>query len=72
MTIKEKERAVEKTIDEVKKSSSEQIVGDNTLVIDREKDNDLNDYLDNSIFKNIRTVEQSEIEKFAGKTKNFI
>ena len=59
MTSKEKETAVEKIIDASEtKSSGEQIVGDNTLVIDHDKDNDLNDYLDNSIFKNIRTIDQ--------------
>ena len=70
MTSKEKERAVEKIIDASEtKSSGEQIVGDNTLVIDREKDNDLNDYLDNSIFKNIRTINQNEIENSLLKQK---
>ena len=33
-------------------------------MIDQETDNDLNDYLDNSIFENIRTIEQNEIENF--------
>ena len=70
MTSKEKERAVEKIIDASEtKSSGEQIVGDNTLVIDRDTDNDLNDYLDNSIFKNIRTIDQNEIENSLVKQK---
>ena len=70
MTSKEKERVVEKIIDASEtKSSGEQIVGDNTLVIDHDKDNDLNDYLDNSIFKNIRTIDQSEIENSLVKQK---
>ena len=70
MTSKEKETAVEKIIDASEtKSSGEQIVGDNTLVIDHDKDNDLNDYLDNSIFKNIRTIDQSEIENSLVKQK---
>ena len=70
MTSKEKERAVEKIIDASEtKSSGEQIVGDNTLVIDRDKDNDLNDYLDNSIFKNIRIIDQNEIENSLVKQK---
>ena len=50
MTSKEKERAVEKIVDAIEtKSSAEQIVGDNTLVIDRDTDNDLNNYLDNML-----------------------
>ena len=70
MTSKEKERAVEKIIDVSEtKSSGEQIVGDNTLVIDHDIDNDLNDYLDNSIFKNIRTIDQNEIENSLVKQK---
>ena len=70
MTSKEKEKVVEKIIDAIEtKSSGEQIVGDNTLVIDHDKDNDLNDYLDNSIFKNIRTIDQSEIENSLLKQK---
>ena len=39
--------------------------------MDQVKDNDLNDYLNNSIFKDIRTINEDEIENFAGKTKNF-
>ena len=63
MTRKEKERAVEKIIDANEaKSSGEQITSDNTLVIDRDTDNELNDYLDDSIFKNIRTIDQNEIK----------
>ena len=70
MTSKEKERSVEKIIDASEtKSSGEQITGDNTLVIDRDTDNDLNDYLDNSIFKNIRTINQNEIENSLLKQK---
>ena len=70
MTSKEKERAVEKIIDASEtKSSGEQIVNDNTLVIDHDTDNDLNDYLDNSIFKNIRIIDQNEIENSLVKQK---
>ena len=70
MTSKEKERAVEKIIDASEtKSSGEQIVEDNTMVIDRDTDNDLNNYLDNSIFKNIRIIDQNEIENSLIKQK---
>ncbi len=70
MTSKEKERVVEKIID-VRETipSNEKIVSDNALVIDQDIDNDLNDYLDNSIFKNIRTIDQSEIENSLEKQK---
>ena len=70
MTSKEKERAVEKIIDASEtKLPGEQIVDDNTLVIDHDMDNELNDYLDNSIFKNIRTIDQNEIENSLVKQK---
>ena len=45
------------------------LLDDNTLVIDHDMDNDLNDYLDNSIFKNIRTIDQNEIENSLVKQK---
>ena len=70
MTSKEKERAVEKVIDANEtKSSDGQINDDNILVIEHDEDNDLNDYLDNSIFKNIRTIEQNEIKNSLVKQK---
>ena len=70
MTSKEKERAVEKIMDASEtKLPGEQIVDDNTLVIDHDMDNELNDYLDNSIFKNIRTIDQNEIENSLAKQK---
>ena len=70
MTSKEKERAVEKIMDASEtKLPGEQIVDDNTLVIDHDMDNELNDYLDNSIFKNIRTIDQNEIENSLLKQK---
>jgi small subunit ribosomal protein S1 len=70
MTSKEKERAVEKIMDASEtKLPGEQIVDDNTLVIDHDMDNELNDYLDNSIFKNIRTIDQNEIQNSLVKQK---
>ena len=70
MTNKEKERAVEKIMESSEiKSSGEQIVGDNIMVIDRYTGNDLNNYLDNSIFKDIRIIDQNEIENSLLKQK---
>ena len=70
MTSKEKQKVVEKVIDVIEKETSvEQKVNDNTLVMDQVKDNDLNDYLNNSIFKDIRTINEDEIEDFQLKQK---